>query len=254
MRVCGIERKHVMCCGCIHWLTEHTPPDQQLVTGEVTSSLPSQALQAAGARTPDRLAAAKKAMAFVAALQQELERRSYVSRVAQFLGIGEDVVLGSVRTEDSKRGSVSPPRASIKNSLERILASLYVRFPREFEGAVPEEIFSRFEDQEIGKIVSLCRRHFQETGRTDWGSLGEWQAVLEDPLLRDLLFAGDEVGEERARQTILDTVERWRKDRVQRELKRLTGAITAAEMAQDDEAVKRLLSEKKEAVRRIAGA
>lgn len=199
-----------------------------------------------GGQTSKKVEAVKGLMPFIQALPSELERQSYTARVTQFLGLGENAL--EIRGNKSGGGPFKEGPMVAKISLERILLGLYVRYPQLGEKLITAGTFELFEDERLKRLGCQLQESFKKTGDFAFDTLLGPENEF-DENLSELAFGAEEVAE--AEQMMGDCMARFRRQKLQDELKNLTGEIHLAEIKNDTAGLQKLISQKNEAVKNL---
>lgn len=190
-----------------------------------------------------KLAVAKKMIPVIQLLPTVVEQKTYLARVAEFLGLNkEDLLenLSGARFAVLQKNGVKPEKKDKKNSLERILLQLYVHNPFIFKEKMnPHEFFGAFKNEETRKQALLYLNSGEEERmQIKNGLLSDWTAFDDD---------SDKNLKEVAEAAYL----KWVKENKKEELAQLTKAIKEAEASEDVKKMRELMVKKQEIIREI---
>lgn len=207
-----------------------------------------------GGKPSQKIEAAQKIVPFIQALPSPLEKKSYLARLSQFLGM-QDKELENLPREgrpqkpenpfSSRPTSTSVPH---KISLERILLQLYVKDPPTMEGLLGREGFDLFEDEKLKEWGLKFKEQYTKTGVISPEKLLAPEENREEAgLLSELALAEESwTDKELFQKMALDCVFQWKRKKLQSDLKKITNEIQLAEFKDDKPLLAELISRKNE--------
>ncbi len=214
-------------------------------------------LEGSGSPLSQKIEGAKRMIPFLEALPTELEQKSYRARLSQFLGMAPEELerIKKKTPPTAPQKQAASDQKNQKNSLERILLELYVREPFRIDPLLGEEIFQKFENEQIRNLGLRLKREFLQKGKWAFEKLIDPANRGEAGLIANLALAEDASDSSHDENTIekmaRDCLDQWNKKQLKNDLKKITDAIQIAEFKNDHEVLKKLMIQKNEVAKQI---
>lgn len=186
---------------------------------------------------------AAKAMAEVLSkIGDELRRDLWTRRVAEALGLREEVLRKVVerRGRSEETGPVKVPSRQTVPPAQRELLKILFSVPELAERVVEEVELDAFE----GRLRSAAKVAYEAIGDGRLPTVSDVLAETQDEGLVEELagILQEGLDEERARKVLADSIASVRREKIRREIERVAGEIREAEEAGDMERVDALYS------------
>jgi len=186
---------------------------------------------------------AAKAMAEVLSkIRDELRRDLWTRRVAEALGLREEVLRKVVerRGRSEETGPVKVPSRQTVPPAQRELLKILFSVPELAERVVEEVELDAFE----GRLRSAAKVAYEAIGDGRLPTVSDVLAETQDEGLVEELagILQEGLDEERARKVLADSIASVRREKIRREIERVAGEIREAEEAGDMERVDALYS------------
>lgn len=179
---------------------------------------------------------AAKAMAEVLSkMGDELRRDLWTRRVAEALGVREEVLRRVVeRRKSEEAGPAIPPRRTVPPAQRELLKILF-SVPEVAKRVVEEVELEAFE----GRLRSAAKVAYEAIGDGRLPTVSEVLARTQDQEIAEELagILQEGLDEERARKVLADSIASVRREKVRREIERVAREIREAEEAGDMERV-----------------
>lgn len=205
-----------------------------------------------GAQPSKRVEAVKKILPFVQSISTTLEQKSYLSRLAHFLGMGETTLLDMASAPVHQKKQIGVMGSKKEFSLERILIHLYVNYPQVVSSELTPEVIGQFEDEEVKNIAFQIVEQYKKMGGLNVREVLNVDPSFDLTWLSEMAFAFPELDNDKAIKIFFDDCfKSWGKKSLKNRLKKITGEIQLAEINNDLNALKELVEKKNEAFKAI---
>lgn len=184
--------------------------------------------------------------ALIDRLPQILERKGYLSRLEQILGIHSPFPKPAARVSFS--GGTKVSNLPQKISLERILVQLYVHYPARLARIFDKDLIEDFEDGVFKSLMRALCGQMEKEGGLRLDQLVLPNGSFEEKIISELAFGPPVELESQVDQLVNDCMMQLRKNRFKKELKEITTAIHVAEMKNNQEEISSLIMQKKNLV------
>lgn len=209
-------------------------------------------LQTLGAAEPHaRVAAVKKLLPYVQALPDALERTSYKTRLAQFIGVGEDALAGLAQTAEPQMPASKKTLSQIL-SPEAMLVGFLIQYCDTVSGLLKAGELALFEDLPLRDLAQTLIRQYEQTGVLHLDQVFGPASAYEVSDLVGFVFDEDApLAPEEVKKWVQDCLFKLKQKRLKSFLNQLTGQIHLAEMAADAASLAKLILEKNEALKNL---
>ena len=184
--------------------------------------------------------------ALIDRLPQVLERKGYLARLEQILGIHSSFSRPEYRV--SFKGGAKVSNLPQKISLERILVQLYVHYPTRLASIFDKDLIEDFEDDVFKNLMHALCEQMEKAGGLRLDQLVLPNGSFEEKIISELAFGSPIELESQVDQLVNDCMMQLRKNHFKKELKEITTAIHVAEMKNNQEEISSLIMQKKNLV------
>jgi len=201
--------------------------------------------------------ALREAMAFIAKMENEAERNLFIKRVAQRIGLDEDVLKAELNRGRSKRTTTTGKESGgkttavpVPDALEVTFIALILDHPEKIPAMMSLDALRYFQNDELRKLGEEAAASYERQGRIDLGKFVDrlaQRSLREEILGRvvDSVSWDGETLDRVCRDTVRQIKRKWFKEK-RRSLNML---LVRAQQAMDTESCQRLLAEKAELVK-----
>jgi len=199
--------------------------------------------------------ALRTAMAFIGKMESDAERNLFIKRVAQRLGVDEDVLKAEVnrgrrkKTAEPEAGEKTLPSTAGGDALEASFIALLLDHPRMMPAVITGEALTYLQNEELKRLGTAAVAQYERQGGID---LEDFVARLSPGALREAILGRlvdsvsceGETADRVCRDMIRQIKRRWFKEK----RRSLNVSLVRAQQAMDMESCRRLLAEKTELI------